>query len=84
MWQGPIMARSWPKVATTSPHMDLVTVRATLAYMADDMRHAAGCDRIARALDTAISEIDGVADGRRDTGEPRVGLTRFLPWNQRD
>lgn len=78
------MSRNTSRQPVSGASIDLDTVRATLAYMATDMRRAAGCERIAAALETAMSEIDDVSAKRLPSREAALpGTFRFLPWSPR-
>lgn len=59
--------------------LDLATVRETLAYMHSDLRHIAGLEKAAAALDVAMREI-AAAETARGGGEPAaMSPRRFFP-----
>ena len=63
---------AWP------PALDLSTVRETIADMEGDLRRVPGLEAAAKALKTAISEIE--AAERLMQPQPYTTLaTRFLP-----
>ncbi len=77
------MKRDFPTPAVV-PHIDLETVRETLAYIHDDVRRVPALAGLAGALGAALAEIEAVADG--DTVPvaravpdllPRL---RLIPW----
>ena len=65
-------SQPWP------PQIDLETVRETILYMKDDAKRVAGMEGVAKALETAIAEIE---KAERALGPKRLTpiASRFLP-----
>lgn len=62
----------WP------PALDLSTVRETIAYMEGDLKRVPGLEAVAKALKTAIAEIDAAERAQRP--KPFTVLSsKFLP-----
>ncbi len=62
---------AWP------PALDLSTVRETIAYMESDLRRVPGLEAAARALQTAIGEIEAAERSMRPKSYKMLGA-RFL------
>jgi hypothetical protein len=67
-----------------APHIDLVTVRETLAYIHDDVRQVPALSGLAGALSAALAEIEAVEDASAAPSAPaHNGLLprlRLIPW----
>ncbi len=65
----------------SAAHIDLETIRETIAYMHSDLGHAPGLERVRDALGNALVEIDAHMPPKRPTARIIEFMrARFVPW----